>query len=158
MHCDIGVTYLRLNTDQQQLAYVLKPNETEVPNYLKEALAVGNRLQDIFTGNFKEGRTGNEALKMTRKQAIAEGIRPSIYSHPIGYHGHAAGTTLGMWDSQDGVPVTGDYPLYLNTSYSIELNATTYIKEWGKDIRIMLEEEAHFDKTGVGIWTEEWKI
>ena len=149
LHCDIGVTYLRLNTDQQQLAYVLKPNETEVPNYLKEALAVGNRLQDIFTGNFKEGRTGNEALKMTRKQAIAEGIRPSIYSHPIGYHGHAAGTTLGMWDSQDGVPVTGDYPLHLNTSYSIELNATTYIKEWGKDIRIMLEEEAHFDKTGV---------
>lgn len=149
LHCDIGITYLRLNTDQQQHAYVLKPGETSVPDYLKKAMAIGNRLQDIFTGNFLEGRTGNEVLKMSRATAIAEGIKPSIYSHPIGYHGHGAGTTLGMWDAQGGVPVTGDYPLHLNTAYSIELNATTYIKEWDKEIRIMLEEEAYFDKSGV---------
>ncbi|MBO6763249.1 MAG: Xaa-Pro aminopeptidase, partial [Roseivirga sp.] len=67
----------------------------------------------------------------------------------IGYHGHAAGTTLGMWDSQGGVPVTGDYPLHLNTAYSIELNASTFVEEWGKDVRIMLEEEAFFNKEGV---------
>jgi hypothetical protein len=149
LHCDFGITYLRLNTDQQQHAYVLRPGETEIPAYLAEAFKNGNRLQDIFTGNFKEGRTGNEVLKMSREQAIAEGIKPSIYTHPIGYHGHASGTTLGMWDSQGGVPVTGDYPLHLNTAYSIELNAATFIKEWNKEIRIMLEEEAFFDKTGV---------
>ncbi|WP_286757161.1 MULTISPECIES: M24 family metallopeptidase [Roseivirga] len=149
LHCDFGITYLRLNTDQQQHAYVLRPGETDVPDYLKKAFKNGNRLQDIFTGHFKEGRTGNEVLKMSREQAIAEGIKPSIYTHPIGYHGHAAGTTLGMWDSQGGVPVTGDYPLHLNTAYSIELNAATYIEEWGKEIRIMLEEEAYFDASGV---------
>lgn len=149
LHCDFGITYLRLNTDTQQHAYVLKPGETEAPEYLKKAFQNGNRLQDIFTGNFKEGRTGNEVLKMSREQSIAEGIKPSIYTHPIGYHGHAAGTTLGMWDSQGGVPVTGDYPLHLNTAYSIELNAATYIKEWDKEIRIMLEEEAFFDENGV---------
>jgi len=149
LHCDFGITYLRLNTDMQELAYVLKPDENDVPQFLKDALKVGNRLQDIFTNNFQEGRTGNEVLKMSRQQAIDEGIKPSIYTHPIGYHGHAAGTTLGMWDSQGGVPVTGDYPLHLNTAYSIELNAATYIKEWGKEIRIMLEEEAYFDHTGV---------
>ena len=149
LHCDFGITYLRLNTDQQQHAYVLRPGETEVPSYLKAAFKNGNRLQDIFTGNFKEGRTGNEVLKMSREQAISEGIKPSIYTHPIGYHGHASGTTLGMWDSQGGVPVTGDYPLHLNTAYSIELNAATFIKEWQKEIRIMLEEEAFFDKSGV---------
>lgn len=149
LHCDLGITYLRLNTDMQQLAYVLKPGETKVPDYLQEAFKKGNRLQDIFTNNFKEGRTGNEVLKMTREAAIAEGIRPSIYSHPIGYHGHGAGTTLGMWDAQGGVPVTGDYPLHLNTAYSIELNCTVFIKEWNKDIRIMLEEEAVFDENGV---------
>jgi hypothetical protein len=149
LHCDFGITYLRLNTDQQQHFYVLKPGETEVPNYLKEAYKVGNRLQDIFTSHFKEGRTGNEVLKMSRDQAIKEGIKPSIYSHPIGYHGHGSGTTLGMWDAQEGVPVTGDYPLHFNTAYSIELNATCYIEEWDKDIRIMLEEEAFFDKNGV---------
>lgn len=149
LHCDFGITYLRLNSDQQQHAYVLRPGETEVPAYLQKAFANGNRLQDIFTGNFKEGRTGNEVLKMSREKAIAEGIKPSIYTHPIGYHGHASGATLGMWDSQGGVPVTGDYPLHLNTAYSIELNASTFIQEWGKEIRIMLEEEAFFDKTGV---------
>lgn len=149
LHCDFGITYLRLNTDQQQHAYVLRPGETQVPDYLTKAFDNGNRLQDIFTGNFKEGRTGNEVLKMSREQAIAEGITPSIYTHPIGYHGHAAGTTLGMWDSQGGVPVTGDYPLHLNTAYSIELNAATFIEEWGKEVRIMLEEEAFFNKEGV---------
>ncbi|MGA0384196.1 MAG: M24 family metallopeptidase [Flavobacteriaceae bacterium] len=149
LHCDFGITYLRLNTDQQEHAYVLRPGETDAPEYLKKALATGNRLQDIFTENFKEGRTGNEVLAMSRAQAIEEGITPSIYTHPIGYHGHAAGTTLGMWDSQGGVPVTGDYPLHLNTAYSIELNASVFIKEWGKDVRIMLEEEAFFDENGV---------
>lgn len=149
LHCDFGITYLRLNTDQQQHAYVLRPGETQVPDYLTKAFENGNSLQDIFTNNFKEGRTGNEVLKMSREQAIAEGITPSIYTHPIGYHGHAAGTTLGMWDSQGGVPVTGDYPLHLNTAYSIELNAATFVEEWGKEVRIMLEEEAFFNKDGV---------
>ncbi len=149
LHVDFGIKYLRLNTDTQQHAYVLRPKETEVPEYLKKAFENGNRLQDIFTNNFKEGRTGNEVLKMSRQQAIDEGLKPSIYTHPIGYHGHAAGTTLGMWDKQEGVPGDGDYPLHLNTAYSIELNAATHIEDWGKEIRIMLEEDAFFDSTGV---------
>lgn len=149
LHVDFGITYLRLNTDTQQHAYVLRAGETEVPEYLQNAFEKGNRLQDIFTNNFKAGRTGNEVLKMSRKQAIEEGLNPSIYTHPLGYHGHAAGTTLGMWDQQEGVPGDGDYPLHLNTAYSIELNNAAYIEEWGKEIRIMLEEDAFFDSTGV---------
>ena len=149
LHMDFGLTYLRLNSDQQQHAYVLREGETDAPEYLKQALKNGNRLQDIFTQNFVVGRTGNEVLAMSRKQAIEEGIKPSIYTHPLGYHGHAAGTTLGMWDSQGGVPVQGDYPLQPNTAYSIELNAATFIEEWGKEIRIMLEENAFFDGKSV---------
>ncbi|MFC1701896.1 M24 family metallopeptidase [Pseudomonadota bacterium] len=149
LHVDFGITYLRLNTDTQQHAYVLKDGETQAPGYLKVALQNANRLQDIFTANFAVGKTGNEVLKESREQALAEGIEPSIYTHPIGYHGHAAGTTLGMWDSQQGVPFTGDYPLHLDTAYSIELNAATFIKEWDKEIRIMLEEDAFFDADGV---------
>jgi Xaa-Pro aminopeptidase len=149
LHVDFGITYLRLNTDTQQHAYVLKDGEADAPEFLKIALKKANRLQDIFTANFEEGRTGNEILKQSREQAIAEGIKPSIYTHPIGYHGHGAGTTLGMWDSQQGVPHTGDYPLHLDTAYSIELNAATFSEEWNKEIRIMLEEDAYFDRTGV---------
>jgi len=148
LHVDFGITYLRLNTDTQQHAYVLKAGETETPAYLKEAFKKGNRLQDLLTGNYKEGRTGNEILKATREQAIAEGITPSIYTHPIGFHGHAAGTTVGMWDFQGGVPFTGDYPMHFKTAYSIELNCTVNIPEWKKDIRVQLEEDGYFDETG----------
>ncbi|MBN8651642.1 MAG: M24 family metallopeptidase [Cytophagales bacterium] len=148
LHVDFGITYLRLNTDTQQHAYILKAGETEAPKFLRDAFAKGNRLQDILTSNFKEGRTGNEILKATRDQAIAESITPSIYTHPIGFHGHAAGTTIGMWDMQGGVPFTGDYPMHYKTAYSIELNCTVNIPEWKKDIRIQLEEDGYFDETG----------
>jgi Xaa-Pro aminopeptidase len=150
LHVDFGITYLRLNTDTQQHAYVLKPGEKDAPEYLKNALKVGNRLQDILTGNFAVGKTGNEILAASRRQALAEGIEPSIYTHPIGYHGHAAGTTIGMWDAQEGVPHTGDYPMKANTAYSIELNATVPIKEWNKTVKIQLEEDAYFD--GEKVW------
>ncbi len=53
IHCDFGITYLRLNTDCQELAYILKPNETEPPQFLVDALKEGNRVQDIFTSNFR---------------------------------------------------------------------------------------------------------
>jgi Xaa-Pro aminopeptidase len=149
LHVDFGISYLRLNTDTQQHAYVLRAGETDAPDYLKRALARANRLQDILTGNFRAGATGNEVLARSRAQAIEEGIKPSIYTHPLGYHGHAAGTTLGMWDSQEGVPGSGDYPLHENTVFSIELNAASYLEEWKQEIRIMLEEDAHFDERGV---------
>ena len=138
LHCDFGITYLGLNTDCQQHAYMPKEGEDAVPAFLAEAFAKGNRIQDIFTSNFKEGLTGNQVLLKSLTQGKKEGLRPAIYTHPLGTYGHSAGTTLGMWDSQDGVPVTGDYPLHFNTVYAIELNTTVHISEWNKDIRIML--------------------
>lgn len=149
LHVDFGITYLRLNTDTQQHAYLLKPGESEAPGYLRAALATGNRLQDILTGNFITGRTGNEILKAAREQAIREGIEPSIYTHSIGYHGHAAGPTIGLWDQQDGVPGRGDYPLYPNTAHSIELAAIFEPPGWSKEMRIKLEENAFFDGKSV---------
>jgi len=148
LHCDFGISYLTLNTDCQELGYVLKPGETNAPDFLVNALKEGNRVQDIFTNNFVLDVTGNEILKKSLQQGKAEGLRPSIYTHPLGTYGHSAGTTLGMWDSQGGVPLTGDYPLQYNTAYAIELNTTVYIPEWEKDIRIMLEVPGFFGKDG----------
>ncbi|RMB63959.1 M24 family metallopeptidase [Dokdonia sinensis] len=148
LHCDFGITYLRLNTDCQQHAYVLNDNETEAPDFLVNAFAKGNRVQDILTTNFKTGDSGNTILLNALKQGKAEGLRPSIYTHPLGLYGHAAGPTIGMWDSQGGVPGSGDYPLYENTVYAIELNTTVTIPEWEKDIRIMLEEAGFWGKDG----------
>ncbi|EDP70631.1 Xaa-Pro aminopeptidase family enzyme [Flavobacteriales bacterium ALC-1] len=148
LHCDFGITYLRLNTDCQELAYVLKPNETEPPKFLQDALKDGNRVQDIFTSNFETGKSGNEVLKESLQQGKAAGLKPAIYTHPLGTYGHSSGTTLGMWDSQGGVPVTGDYPLHENTVYAIELNTTVNIPEWKRDIRIMLEEAGFWGEDG----------
>jgi len=145
LHVDFGISYLRLNTDTQQHAYVLKPGETEAPQDLREALVTGNRLQDILTEQFIAGRTGNEILASALAVAKDEGITASIYTHPIGYHGHAAGPTIGLWDQQGGVPGRGDYPLYPNTAHSIELYAETDVASWGKAVRISLEEDAFFD-------------
>ena len=144
LHCDFGITYIGLNTDCQQHAYVLKKTESEVPAFLKEAFKKGNRVQDILTNNMRLGVTGNEILKASLIQGRKEGLKPSIYTHPLGKYGHSAGTTIGMWDSQNGVPFNGDYALHKNTVYAIELNTTVAIKEWGKDIRIMLEEAGFF--------------
>ena len=144
LHCDFGITYIGLNTDCQQHAYVLNEGEDEVPVFLKEAFKKGNRVQDILTSNMSLGVTGNKILKASLIQGRKEGLRPSIYTHPLGKYGHSAGTTIGMWDSQNGVPFNGDYALHKNTVYAIELNTTVTIKEWNKDIRIMLEEAGFF--------------
>lgn len=148
LHCDFGITYLRLNTDCQQHAYVLKPGETEVPQFLQQALEKGNQVQDFLTQNFKTGSSGNEILLASLEDAKNAGLRPSIYTHPLGLYGHSSGPTIGMWDSQGGVKGTGDYPLFPKTVYAIELNTTVDIPEWGKDIRIMLEEAGYWGEEG----------
>lgn len=146
LHIDFGITYLRLNTDTQMLAYVLKHGESDAPQDLHDAMAVGNRLQDILTDQFATGRSGNDILLSALDQAAAEGIDATIYTHPIGYHGHGAGPTIGLWDQQGGVPGRGDYPLYPMTAHSIELNAAVPVAAWGgQTVRIMLEEDAIFD-------------
>ena len=145
LHVDFGITYLGLNTDTQQHAYVLKDGEMNAPEELNNALRIGNKLQDILTNEFTTGRTGNEILLSALTKAKSVGIKPQIYTHPIGFYGHGSGPTIGMWDKQEGVPVNGDYPLFKNTAYSIELNAKVYIESWGKEIAIMLEEDAFFD-------------
>jgi len=150
LHCDIGITYLRLNTDTQEHAYVLRESETDAPQGLKEGLKLGNRLQDILIGEFKAGRTGNEILASSLKKAKEEGLKASIYTHSLGFHGHGAGPTIGLWDKQDVVPGKGDYPLYHDTCHSIELNVKVNIQEWGgQEVRIALEQDAVFVKEGV---------
>ena len=147
---DLGITYLGLNTDTQQLAYVLRAGEEQAPAGLRDGMAAANRLQDLLTDAFATGRTGNEVLALARGQALDEGLVPSIYSHPLGLHGHGAGATIGLWDRQEGVPGRGDYPLWPHTAWSIELNVTEPVAEWGgQGVRFMLEEDAYFDGDSV---------
>ncbi|MEO1583142.1 MAG: M24 family metallopeptidase [Planctomycetota bacterium] len=145
IHMDMGIEYLGLHTDTQQMTYVLRAGETEPPAGLRRAFAVGNEMQDILTGAFAEGRTGNDVLKDALAEAERRGIDAMVYTHPLGLHGHAAGPAIGMWDKQGGVPGTGDYPIRDRTCYAIELSVTVPIGEWGgQEVRIMQEEDAVF--------------
>ncbi|MBO6609246.1 MAG: aminopeptidase P family protein [Altererythrobacter sp.] len=142
---DFGITYLRLNTDTQHLVYVLKPGETEAPEGLRQGLKNTNRTQDILIANFRMGDSGNEVLARARAQAISEGLDPSIYSHPIGSHGHGAGTAIGFWDNQNGDP-RGEYRIRPNTAWSIELTTYSEVPEWdGQRVDFRSEEDAYFD-------------
>jgi Xaa-Pro aminopeptidase len=148
LHCDFGITYLRLNSDCQRLAYVMKESDSNIPDFLTNAFKMGNQLQDILTNNFKHKLSGNDILLNSLNKAKNIGLRPSIYTHPLGSYGHSSGPTIGMWDSQGGVKGGGDYKLNFNTVYAIELNITTFISEWNRDIKIMLEEAGFFGENG----------
>lgn len=145
LHVDFGISYLRLNSDVQEQAYVLMPNEKSVPENLVRAFEQTNQLQDILTSNFGTGKTGNEILASALSAAKAKGITPSIYTHPIGMHGHAAGPTIGMWDMQNGLPGSGDYKMNPNTCYSIELNAIHRLSDWESPVRVALEQNGCYN-------------
>jgi len=152
LHCDIGIRYLGLYTDMQWSAYVLQTGETDAPKGLKEALANANRMADILMAEFREGRTGNEVVDAAMKKGEAEGLRPLIYTHPIGVYGHAAGPPIDARapeSAPEGSRLRGEYPLYLNTMYSIEFSATSKVPEWdSQDVRVGYEEDAIFTTEG----------
>ena len=142
---DFGITYLGLNTDTQQLAYVLKPGESDAPEGLKAGLAAANAVQDALTSEFRVGRSGNDILAAARARAISAGYQPSIYSHPIGFHGHGAGPAIGFWDNQEASPA-GDYLVRAGTAWSIELAVTNNVPEWGDQaVQFRTEEDMVFD-------------
>jgi hypothetical protein len=146
LRVDFCAGLLGLKTDTQQMAYVLKPGETAAPAGLVAGLRAANRVQDALTSSFRTGITGNQLLRIAREMAIAQGLEPVIYTHPIGLHGHAAGASIGLWENQQSVPGTGDWPINPDTAWSIELTAIHPVPEWGgQKVRFMLEVDAFFD-------------
>jgi Xaa-Pro aminopeptidase len=151
--CDFGVTAMRLNTDTQHMGYVLLPGETEPPAGLRQALANSNRLQDIVFEELRPGRTGNEILAASLARMRAANIDGTVYSHPVGLHGHGAGPLIGRWDAQGGVPGRGDVPVLPSSWFSIELQATTPVPEWdGQRVRSAQEEDVIIGPDGRVEW------
>ncbi|HNR39149.1 MAG TPA: M24 family metallopeptidase [Acidobacteriota bacterium] len=149
IHVDLGLTAAGLATDTQHMGYVLRPGETDAPPGLRRALAVGNRLQDIVCAAMRPGRTGNEALAAALAAMRAEGIKGSVYSHPVGDHGHGAGPVIGLWDRQEAIPVRGDRAILADTWWAVELYAASPVPEWdGQEVRMMLEEDAALTAAG----------
>ncbi|MHB9879528.1 M24 family metallopeptidase [Pacificimonas sp. ICDLI1SI03] len=149
LHVDFGIDYLGLKTDVQRVAYVLRPHETAAPRGLQDGLAAMNRVKSALVANLKPGRSGDATLAAARAQVEAEGVDGTIYSHPLGFHGHGAGTWIGAWERQDKVPSMGEYVIQPRTAWSIELNAQHDVPEWGgQKVRFMYEENGYLDEDG----------
>ena len=86
LHCDVGIKYMRWNSDHQEVAYVLKVGEPEAPEGLRKLLSEANRLQDVYCAEFKTGLTGNELLSRILGKA-----------REIGFWAHAS--TATRWGS-----------------------------------------------------------
>ena len=155
LHCDVGITVARLNTDTQHNAYVLRDGETAAPKGLQQALANANALQDIVVSEIRPGRTGNEILAASLARMKEKGINGTVYSHPVGLHGHGAGPLIGLWDYQTGVPGRGDAKVIPSMWYSIELQATTPVPEWNnQQVRMAQEEDVIIDADGKVRWAK----
>ena len=155
LHCDVGITVARLNTDTQHNAYVLRAGETDAPAGLKQALANANAMQDIVFDELRPGRSGNEILTASLGRMKSQGINGTIYAHPVGLHGHGAGPLIGLWDYQDGVPGRGDAKVIPSMWYSIELQATTPVPEWsGQPVRMAQEEDVIIGADGKVRWAK----
>ncbi len=156
LHVDFGIFACGLATDTQHVGYVLREGEKDVPRGLQKALENSNRLQDLLLARLKPGRSGNEVLADTLAAMKAAGLEGSVYTHPIGDHGHGAGPLIGLWDRQQGVPGRGDVLILPSTWFSIELQATTPVPEWdNQPLRSAQEEDAFLDETGKISWVLE---
>lgn len=156
LHVDFGIFAMGLATDTQHVGYVLREGEKDAPRGLQRALENSNRLQDLLLERMKPGRSGNDVLADALAAMKAAGIEGTVYTHPIGDHGHGAGPLVGLWDRQQGVPGRGDVLILPSTWFSIELQATTPVPEWdNQPLRSAQEEDAVIDERGKITWVLE---
>lgn len=150
---DYGLTAMRLATDTQHVGYVLREGEKQPPPGILAALENAKKMQDIVLAKMRPGRTGNEVLAEALAEIRALGIKGTVYTHPIGDHGHGAGPLIGLWDRQQGVPGRGDVKLEPQTWFSIELSCRTPIPEWdGQELFVGMEEDAMLGPDGKVSW------
>ncbi len=153
LHCDVGITVARLNTDTQHNAYVLRDGETEPPAGIRAALRNANIMQDFFMEEVRVGRTGNEILTSILERMKGAGLNGTMYSHPVGLHGHGAGPLIGLWDMQGGVAGRGDAKVVPSMWFSVEHQVTTRVDEWdGQPVRMAQEEDMIISADGKVRW------
>jgi Xaa-Pro aminopeptidase len=150
LHSDVGIRYLGLCSDHQQLAYVLRRGETGAPRGLGDLLAQANRLQDVFMSEFRQGLSGNELLGRILARARADGIPgPRVYSHSLGPFLHEPGPLIGLPWEQESCPGRGDVRLEHDTSFTMELSVSGPVPEWdGEEITLSVEEDVVFTAEG----------
>jgi Xaa-Pro dipeptidase len=148
VHLDFGITYMGLNTDWQKMTYVLRDGEKDVPTGLKKALANTNALQDSICRNAKPGKLAGDVYNDVMADMQKQGIEAKVYSHPLGFQGHALGAPIDYRAAQRAQTMP-PRPLRDGSYISIELNSATAVPEWGgQKVFIMEEDPAYLTDSG----------
>ena len=148
LHVDFGVRLMGLVTDQQHVAYVLHPNETEPPDGLKTLFKKSVIVGDIYAEELKAGKIGVKVKATIEKRSAKQGIKASIYGHTQGNWVHGAGArTVFDWPDR-----YGDFarePIRANEFWSIEYSVQGKVPEWDNQVvRIPREEDAVIQSDG----------
>ena len=149
IHLDCGFDYLGFASDWQKVAYILRDGETEVPPGLVRALENANIVHAAFASAPRPGMTGWEATLSIAELLEGVAFLPSLYSHPIGYHGHALGPSINARDMDLSSPPERDSYLREGAYRSVEFSATTAVPEYGgAEVRIPMEDDAYLTSEG----------
>ena len=149
IHLDCGFDYLGFASDWQKVAYLLRDGEDDVPDGLKHALANANRVHEAFASEPRPGMSGWEATLAIAAKLEGVDFLPSLYSHPIGYHGHALGPSINARNMDLSSPPSRDSYLRDGAYRSIEFSATTAIPEYeGGVVTIPMEDDGHLTASG----------
>jgi Xaa-Pro aminopeptidase len=152
VHLDCGFNYMGLASDWQKVAYILRPGETTVPAGLELALQHGIRTREALRAVARPGMTGYEAAEATVQALSDADFTPSIYSHPIGNHGHGVGPQINARGAILAAPPERDSKLRLGSYRSIELSATTRVPEFNDGaVTIPFEDDAELTENGY-VW------
>lgn len=148
LHVDFGVRLMGLVTDQQHLAYVLKPGETAPPDGLVAAFDASVRAAEIYAAGLVPGRTGVEVKNAVEREAAARGIDLLVYGHTQGNWVHGVGArTVFDWPERYGIFAVK--PVRVNEFWSVEFRTLSPIPEWdGQHVPMRREEDAWIDGDG----------
>ena len=149
IHLDCGFDYMGFASDWQKVAYVLREGEAEVPAGLVQALANANLVHEAFAEAPRPGMTGWEATLAIAERLDGVDFLPSLYSHPLGFHGHALGPSINARDMDLSNPPARDSHLRDGSYRSIEFSATSAVPEYGGgEVRIPMEDVANLTGSG----------
>ena len=149
IHLDCGFDYLGFASDWQKVAYILRDGEDDLPGGLRTALRNANQVHEAFASAPRPGMTGWGATLAIAAELDGVDFLPSLYSHPIGYHGHALGPAINARNMDLSSPPVWDSHLRDGAYRSIEFSATTAIPEFGGGtVTIPMEDDGYLTPDG----------
>jgi len=148
IHVDFGIKLMGLVTDQQKMAYVMRPGEEEPPEGLQKAFDNSERVGEFIVDVIEPGVLGYQIVKRGERRCQDEGITCSVYPHVQGNWVHG----VGAWGSSinnERYGIHPKQPVRATEFWSIEYSATTPVPEWnGQEVTMAREEDAWVAKDG----------